>query len=700
MQTATDKIYLNVPYEEKDKAKAIGARWDADVKRWYYTNPDDERRFRKWKDMALSVSMLSEEQQELVALAKNGDNVLVDACIGSGKTTTIQVLCNELSDRNILYLTYNTLLKVDAKEKIRGRNVFVTNYHGFAYKCLADAHISAGVSDLIQTFLNNKDRISVPRYDLLVIDEYQDIEQEIAEMLECIKKANPYVQIIAVGDMKQKIYDKTTLDVKSFINNFLGEHTLLSFTRCFRLSADIATRLGNIWEKPIIGVNPKCRVEYMKMSDVVFFLSTKKPSDILCLGSRTGKMSETLNQLEKDYPKKFNKSTVYASINDEDRGRTIPNKETAIFTTFDSSKGLERKICVVFDYDDSYWQMRSQKPDVKWEILRNIFCVAASRGKERIIFAYNDKGGETKENNFGCLADKTIATPFGVKTTYDKPFNMSDMFSFKYKEDVEACYNLLKIERVKAPENAVTDNSVINVKTNDELIDLAPCVGNLQEATFFKNYDIMQVIEAAEEENRKSISVPRKENATLEDLILYLTAVETHYVRYVMQVQTPFVSEETLGEITDRLKTVFTPFEEVQRPCEVEVFDEKTGNVLMINGRCDVVKDNTVYELKFIEELKHENFLQCACYMYALKLDKGVLWNVRNNERFTVEIPDRNRFFRAVINAITKGTMESPVDVTTNMATTLEEFIAHIRQSANKFEKKSKKDKKTKRKKK
>ena len=34
-QTAKKKIYLNVPYDEKDEAKKMGARWDKSKKRWY-----------------------------------------------------------------------------------------------------------------------------------------------------------------------------------------------------------------------------------------------------------------------------------------------------------------------------------------------------------------------------------------------------------------------------------------------------------------------------------------------------------------------------------------------------------------------------------------------------------------------------------------------------------------------------------------
>lgn len=38
---------------------------------------------------------LSDEQKHFVDLALEGHNVLVDACIGSGKTTSIQELCNK-----------------------------------------------------------------------------------------------------------------------------------------------------------------------------------------------------------------------------------------------------------------------------------------------------------------------------------------------------------------------------------------------------------------------------------------------------------------------------------------------------------------------------------------------------------------------------------------------------------------------------
>lgn len=167
-------------------------------------------------EKANSSMQLSDEQELFIREALKGNNILVDACIGSGKTTAIQHLCNVIpKNKRILYLTYNKLLKIDAKSKIQNSNATVTNYHGFAYSCLAKIRVRSGISDLIQKF--NSVHPPVPHYNVLIIDEYQDIELELAQMLEYIKARSHGVQIIAVGDMEQKIYDKTTLKVPEFI---------------------------------------------------------------------------------------------------------------------------------------------------------------------------------------------------------------------------------------------------------------------------------------------------------------------------------------------------------------------------------------------------------------------------------------------------------------------------------------------------
>ncbi len=42
------KTYLNVPYAEKDTAKALGAKWDPAKKKWYAPADVELSSFSKW----------------------------------------------------------------------------------------------------------------------------------------------------------------------------------------------------------------------------------------------------------------------------------------------------------------------------------------------------------------------------------------------------------------------------------------------------------------------------------------------------------------------------------------------------------------------------------------------------------------------------------------------------------------------------
>ena len=46
------KIYLTVPYAQKDAAKALGARWDAANKKWTISADKDLALFKPWQQQA------------------------------------------------------------------------------------------------------------------------------------------------------------------------------------------------------------------------------------------------------------------------------------------------------------------------------------------------------------------------------------------------------------------------------------------------------------------------------------------------------------------------------------------------------------------------------------------------------------------------------------------------------------------------
>ena len=46
------KVYIKVPYSEKDEAKALGAKWDKQEKSWFVEPGADQKPFQKWLDPA------------------------------------------------------------------------------------------------------------------------------------------------------------------------------------------------------------------------------------------------------------------------------------------------------------------------------------------------------------------------------------------------------------------------------------------------------------------------------------------------------------------------------------------------------------------------------------------------------------------------------------------------------------------------
>lgn len=68
--TAAAKTYLNVPYAQKDAAKALGARWDAANKKWYVPAGKDPEPFGQWLTSAQSRAAETDSVMPVAVLAE------------------------------------------------------------------------------------------------------------------------------------------------------------------------------------------------------------------------------------------------------------------------------------------------------------------------------------------------------------------------------------------------------------------------------------------------------------------------------------------------------------------------------------------------------------------------------------------------------------------------------------------------------
>lgn len=587
-----------------------------------------------------STVALTSEQARVIEELEKGNSVVVDSCIGSGKTLVIQEVCNHFPGNRILYLTYNRLLKLDAQEKILNRNTTVQNYHGFVYSYLSRRNLRCSPEKQIKTFLERCSDIPLV-YDIICIDEYQDLEEDTADLLLHISQECPRAKWVFVGDMSQKIYDKTKIDVyKDCIDKILPEYTPVQFTKCFRISAEHANMLSNIWEKKIDGVNEDCNVAYTSsFSDILDLLDQNDNKDILILGPRYGLTPEIVNMLERHDPNKYNKSNVWTSIRDRDENTQIqPN--SLIVTTYDGCKGMERKVCVVIDWHNQHYKARVEKPFADKQIITNLFCVAASRGKGNILF-YIDPSA--KSSHFFNKAD--LATSF---TQQLPDYNPSSMFDFKFQSDLEDCMKYLTIEDI--PQE---DTSEIITLDRDENIDLTPCVGMYQEINFFKNFSFEVALDQYENtpiNSRIKAFIRGLSSLTHEQMALTLASLNTQLFRYIAQATDKFISESEATRLYERIQTKLNP-----KSTNIQVRCHKVSS-FTVSGRIDYVDEGKIpWELKFVSRFTYQHYLQAAMYTIMYGSSYAYLWNTKHNQLAKVSVRDVDEFLDQVYKTITLG---------------------------------------------
>jgi antirestriction protein ArdC/phage/plasmid primase-like uncharacterized protein len=77
-QEEPGKVYLAVPFKEKDQVKAAGAKWDREAKRWYAPEGLDLTQVAAWLPVKEPVSAPSLSPQEEFAQALKGAGLIVD----------------------------------------------------------------------------------------------------------------------------------------------------------------------------------------------------------------------------------------------------------------------------------------------------------------------------------------------------------------------------------------------------------------------------------------------------------------------------------------------------------------------------------------------------------------------------------------------------------------------------------------------
>ena len=361
---------------------------------------------------------MNDEQRAVVEHMKSGDNVVVNAVAGSGKSTTVLFMAKETPSLNTIQFTYNSTLRLEIREKAKVQgltNLEVHTFHSMAGKYYDEsAHSDPGIRMILSE--NLPPRRSLPKMDIVVLDETQDITELYFRMIvKFTKDMDHDFQLLVLGDYQQGMYEfrgsdgrfltladklwykhprlksrvfhtchlrmsyRITLQMCDFLNNvMLGEQRL----RACREGSLPVIYLRNTWKN----------LESVVVYHVMRLLSEgAKPSDFFILANSVKGQKSLVRKIENALVSLGVPCHVPMFETETVDDKVIDNK--VVFCTFHGAKGRERKYVFVTGFDQRY--MDTCGRDLDQKKCPNTLYVAATRASECLFLL---ERGEYKED--------------------------------------------------------------------------------------------------------------------------------------------------------------------------------------------------------------------------------------------------------------------------------------------------------------
>lgn len=657
---------------------------------------------------------ISNEQQTIITHLQNKSNIIVDSVAGAGKTTSNIFIAKFFTTLNILLITYNSNLKTECRNKFKLlniNNVEIHSYHSFCVKyynnkCFNDSEINSILikkSKILQSF----------KYDLIILDECQDMNKIYFQLVCKIfnDNENKNCQLCILGDVKQSIYSFNEADSRYIqladkiflLNSYPWIKCNLSTS--FRITKEMSLFINNcllnenkIQSNKISKYKPRyiicdCFSKFndKTFNEIIYYMDMGYHySDFFILAPSLKSASCPARILENKLKLKVPNIMIYVPNNDDEKLDKELLKGKMIFSTFHQAKGLERKVIIVFNFDDSFFKYYNK--DANPLICPNELYVAVTRGLEKLTIFHHYKNDYLPFLNKSLLKDYCI---FDSKLIDLKLFkdlsnnllintNITDLLKHLPQYIIDNCFEYLTIKQNKLfIESKLVIQNIINNSNTIECVN--DITGTAIPSMFeYKMKNEMTIYNKLLEENfenkliddknKNSKRIISKKNNDLNkqfkkldlnfisfnnlqiDELLYIAncwnSFKSGYLFKIFQIDTyDWLSKENIDECMNRLSKLnisknskFEYFISIQN--QLELLNRK----LIGNIDCFDIDNNIIYEFKCVEKIEKEHFLQLAIYMYVYEIQKYylninsnnyimkyILYNILSNEYYEIK---------------------------------------------------------------
>jgi len=351
--------------------------------------------------MSLSIAP-SEEQRRILALLGEGHNVLGDCVAGSGKTTSVLLLAQMYPGKRILQVTYNSQLKTEVRQKAAALSLTNLEIHTYNSLCVKYYHREGYKNDKLRdvTERDTPPLMPIPRKDIVVLDETQDMTMLLYRLVKkfLVDSPNKSPTLLCLGDKYQGLYKFMGADARYLtLAPSLWERPFIpcTLTTSYRLTNQMASFVNNVMlgypritavragPKVLYKVCDPWRV-HSSICDALLprlLDGSVKPDDIFVLAGSIKSAKTPVRLLENAFA--AHGIPCYFPVSDDKAIDEEVIGGKVVFSTFHQAKGRERKIVILYGFDETYFQYYGKECDPL--TCPETLYVAATRAKERLF---------------------------------------------------------------------------------------------------------------------------------------------------------------------------------------------------------------------------------------------------------------------------------------------------------------------------
>jgi hypothetical protein len=405
----------------------------------------------------------------------------------------------------------------------------------------------------------------------------------------------------------------------------------------------------------IKAVKDGAKVKYMrynnfndskKIAKIIVNLMTDtnlKPEDVFVLAGSIKSDKIPIRKLENELS--CLGLPIYYPTSDEQKIDETLIKGKVVFSNFHQSKGRERKLVIIYGFDASYFKFYAK--DLDPNICPETLYVAATRAKEYLVLLEHYSNGALpflkKSYNQMKNLDYIQFTDHDFKPNLNKPelknttinkTTVTDLIKYLQEDNI----NILTLLVNKMFKNEVENDIALNIPskikikedTYEEVSDINGIV--IPAIHEYQQRGTCRILENVHSEYNNLVD--SKEHQFLqkaykqikEDLVyskdfvylglMYVSLTEKIYHKINQITKYDWLKSREVEECLEILQKYLPKKTKYERDIIFESENFPQYGTVIINGRLDAYNQDTVWEIKCVDSLQLEHYLQLVVYAW------------------------------------------------------------------------------------